>query len=903
MQILSLRLDNTKSYHQAEISFADGVNAIVGHNGAGKSTILEAIGFVLFDALEYKHDDFVREGVDSAEIMLTFQSSLDGRVYQVVRRCGASTQYRVFDPELSLKVCEGKADTLRFLRQQMGVEPGFDLPSLFRDAVGVPQGAFTAIFLESAARRKPTFDRLLQVEEYSRAADRLREPARILRERRQSLEVALAGLSARLERLAPLQQSVSARTVEIQTTSQAITQLEAQLAQQQQARAALEQQQQELTSLRNRQVQVSSQVESIASQLASLSQALQQAQAARATLLKHQAEHDLYVATQARQQTLDGQVRQREQLERQRAGFDKRLAQSETEAAQLARELADIAAAEATVASLVAAVTRQEELEAALNRAQQQQARLEDAQQQHKTQASQVQQLRARLAELTQQLAQSQMLETESHTCEAQIQQARLAIDRAKETQIACKNSADAIKKQNEALADLQTAKCPVCEQPLSDGHRHQMLQRNEQRLNELRTDYKRLTEQIRQQEAELQAAETNRKQLQQQLLRLPRPAEQQQTTQELSTAEANWQHTSALVEQLTNAPATVAQLQTELRTLGDPRQQQAVAAATAGRRAAVERLAAQQAEQQKSVREQMAACLAELEQFAQLDGALEQVRATLRQTEPAYRAVLTVQQQAATVEQITSERTTAEARHTAAVDLLAQIGAALAQASGQFDPAELARVASEEQQARSQLSSLQTQLALLQQQQQADEHEIAQLARQQVEHEQLSAQKAQNSTQEEVLDALRDLLKKAGPQVTKALIHQVSSSADQIFCEMMQDYTRRLSWQEDYSITLEVEGRLRQFAQLSGGEQMCAALAVRLALLREMSNIDVAFFDEPTANLDDTRRDALVRQILEVKGFRQLFVISHDDTFEQATQNLIRVERVDGISVVHTNG
>ncbi|OUC07510.1 hypothetical protein RY27_14485, partial [Litorilinea aerophila] len=77
-------------------------------------------------------------------------------------------------------------------------------------------------------------------------------------------------------------------------------------------------------------------------------------------------------------------------------------------------------------------------------------------------------------------------------------------------------------------------------------------------------------------------------------------------------------------------------------------------------------------------------------------------------------------------------------------------------------------------------------------------------------------------------------------------------------------------------------------------------ALAVRLALLREMSNIDVAFFDEPTANLDEARRSALAQQILQVRGFRQLFVISHDDTFEQATQHLIRVERVNGTSTVH---
>jgi hypothetical protein len=40
-------------------------------------------------------------------------------------------------------------------------------------------------------------------------------------------------------------------------------------------------------------------------------------------------------------------------------------------------------------------------------------------------------------------------------------------------------------------------------------------------------------------------------------------------------------------------------------------------------------------------------------------------------------------------------------------------------------------------------------------------------------------------------------------------------------------------------------------------------------------------------------RRESLARQILNVRGFRQIFVISHDDTFEQATQNLIRVERI----------
>jgi exonuclease SbcC len=78
----------------------------------------------------------------------------------------------------------------------------------------------------------------------------------------------------------------------------------------------------------------------------------------------------------------------------------------------------------------------------------------------------------------------------------------------------------------------------------------------------------------------------------------------------------------------------------------------------------------------------------------------------------------------------------------------------------------------------------------------------------------------------------------------------------------------------------------------LSGGEQMAAALSVRLALLKQLSDIRVAFFDEPTTNMDAERRENLAQQISQIKHFDQLFVISHDDTFEGVMDHEIRVER-----------
>jgi exonuclease SbcC len=234
-----------------------------------------------------------------------------------------------------------------------------------------------------------------------------------------------------------------------------------------------------------------------------------------------------------------------------------------------------------------------------------------------------------------------------------------------------------------------------------------------------------------------------------------------------------------------------------------------------------------------------------------------------------------------------------------AAQAALAGIEQELAAVRGQFDPVAYASISSEDQSLRNQVGGQQARQTLLQQEQRKDQAELGVLQGQQAALAALRAQQDKLGRQAAVLETVRNLLRQSGPYVTQALIRQISAGASQIFGELMQDFSRELQWQGDYGITLKVDGAERQFVQLSGGEQMSAALAVRLALVREISNIDIAFFDEPTANLDDVRREALAQQIMNVKGFRQLFVISHDDTFEQVTQNLVRVKRHGSSSIV----
>ena len=145
------------------------------------------------------------------------------------------------------------------------------------------------------------------------------------------------------------------------------------------------------------------------------------------------------------------------------------------------------------------------------------------------------------------------------------------------------------------------------------------------------------------------------------------------------------------------------------------------------------------------------------------------------------------------------------------------------------------------------------------------------------------------------MIEQFRKLIKEAAPYVLKAMLNDISAQANRIFGEIMGDHAAELSWENDYEVVLHRRGVKRIFAQLSGGEQMSAALAVRLALLKKLSTLNIAFFDEPTQNMDELRRMNLAEQIRRVRGVDLLVVLSHDDTFEQGLDSIVRLKKESG--------
>src|SRR5687768_17540242 len=198
MHITRIELENIKSHAAASFDFTKGTTAITGANGSGKTTLIEAVAWTLFDLLDYKKEDFVSRGQKRGSARVTFESGLDERLYTVYR--DTATGYNVYDPALKTRIADKKEEVARFLWQHLGVEPGTDLESLFRRAIGVPQGTFTAVFLETPAERKRAFDKLLKVEEYRRSAEELLKTARYIDQQAAAVEVKIARAEGELQR-------------------------------------------------------------------------------------------------------------------------------------------------------------------------------------------------------------------------------------------------------------------------------------------------------------------------------------------------------------------------------------------------------------------------------------------------------------------------------------------------------------------------------------------------------------------------------------------------------------------------------------------------------------------------------------------------------------------------------
>ena len=929
MEILSVTLKNFKSHSERRFSFQPGTNAICGENGAGKTSILEAIAWVLFNHRgAYKNEDLIRNGTSSAQVMVAFISNRDGRTYEV-QRC-TTKGYSIFDPQLAVRLDYRhiEEEIMPWLRQQLGVAPGTDLARLFANTIGVPQGTFTADFLQPSEKRKQIFDSILKVEEYRQTNQQLLSlekygKAEVL----QTISLYEEALSGR----DPLEQRCQTLRQEISENEATLAQLQLRLGTLATEKAQISQQAEQMQRLTGRLTQLQAQREGKQQAIELLQQGVERSQQAVNFCLANRDSYHHVLQAEAKLRELDPQLKQRQRLWQQRESQQQRLNQQQQQATRLSLQLEALSAAATQLEQLQPLIAQQNQLE-------QQQSEVTE-------QLNQLQALKREQQSLCQQLSQSQQEQAGLQQALAQIPIYQVAVDQIpaleqkrerlqeqlsrleaaqqfeaelRELVTLGESRHDQYETQAEAALALLQATLPALQVagqangqangqagPLTQSPIESVIAAlqsgidlNSDLLNALWRVLADLSEQTSPQKLHLR--------LQQIKTQLTTAQQQQQQLTRLEAQQTQQQHWQEMILQLERR---IAQIQQQLTTEADWQQQrtdfsQQLSALSnpKGRYQLLERDLQQQAtlsNQQASLNAQQAIlqqALLDLETqlaaFAELDAEIEQHQA-LRQTHHlGYQTYLEYQKDANQHAQLKAElQTQLQQIQQIEADLLAlqQEQQLLAVT---YDPERFQALETEWLGTRSQADQIAGSLPQQQKLLAELDSQLNQLQAIAKKYDRAQVELKQTEKLRKFISFARKAFKEAGPRITERYVQTVSREADRLFRELLNRSNVALEWTRDYEIIVQEGAHGRKLLNLSGGEQMCAALAVRLALLRVLADIDIAFFDEPTTNMDRLRRQSLAEAIGNIKTFRQLFVISHDDTFEQVTENVILVER-----------
>ena len=158
----------------------------------------------------------------------------------------------------------------------------------------------------------------------------------------------------------------------------------------------------------------------------------------------------------------------------------------------------------------------------------------------------------------------------------------------------------------------------------------------------------------------------------------------------------------------------------------------------------------------------------------------------------------------------------------------------------------------------------------------------------------------------EELIKFLRNrVFRNVSTYISERFREEISQRANSIY-RIIAEVDEELAWGDDYRIVLRdmVDGELRERYddQLSGGQTMSAVVALRLAMLQTIG-ARIAFFDEPTSNLDAARRENLAhafraidvgKEEVSEHWYDQLFLISHDVAFTEVTDQIISLDKAD---------
>ncbi|MCS7122015.1 MAG: DNA double-strand break repair ATPase Rad50 [Archaeoglobaceae archaeon] len=186
-KIEEVEIQDFRSHSSSKIIFGDGINVILGRNGAGKSSILEAIMVALYGARAARanKEALIRSGAKEYRITLKFK--LDGEEYEIVRSSTGETFLR------GAASLDGDQKVTEWISRRIPQH-------VFQNAVYVKQGEIESIVSDDESREK-LIRKITKIEEYENAWKALGEIIRDFKKESEDYRSLLSQLKETFEQL------------------------------------------------------------------------------------------------------------------------------------------------------------------------------------------------------------------------------------------------------------------------------------------------------------------------------------------------------------------------------------------------------------------------------------------------------------------------------------------------------------------------------------------------------------------------------------------------------------------------------------------------------------------------------------------------------------------------------
>ena len=163
MILKSLTLRNFRKFKNATIDFPDGVTGVIGLNGAGKSTIFEAIAWVLYGSVAARtsSDEIKRQDAETSDpCRIELEFVFENNNYRVIREMTGKSLTASATATVNGKIAATSAETVsKYIQKKLGM----DFKSFFT-SIFAKQKELNTLSSMNASERRPLILRMLGID-------------------------------------------------------------------------------------------------------------------------------------------------------------------------------------------------------------------------------------------------------------------------------------------------------------------------------------------------------------------------------------------------------------------------------------------------------------------------------------------------------------------------------------------------------------------------------------------------------------------------------------------------------------------------------------------------------------------------------------------------------------------